>query len=160
MSKSRIFTSQICLLTLFAKIKFSRKFPNLQYLTVAHISKVTLTRSSHSIQHIKRCSENCVLPCTIFHVGTVFFLSVINARTTEEFRVSSFSQKHSQKIFVKLTKISPAWHNDRNGIEPAPMVGYRSWLLFLIVINDLLDMFCILFAFSQTLLSCEGKTVL
>ena len=26
------FTSQICLLTLFAKIKFSRKFPNLQYL--------------------------------------------------------------------------------------------------------------------------------
>ena len=24
-------TSQICLLTLFAKIKFSRKFPNLQY---------------------------------------------------------------------------------------------------------------------------------
>ena len=24
--------SQICLLTLFAKIKFSRKFPNLQYL--------------------------------------------------------------------------------------------------------------------------------
>ena len=27
----KIFTSQICLLTLFAKIKFSRKFPNLHY---------------------------------------------------------------------------------------------------------------------------------
>ena len=27
-----IFTSQICLLTLFAKVKFSRKFPNLQYM--------------------------------------------------------------------------------------------------------------------------------
>ena len=25
------FTSQMCLLTLFAKIKFSRKFPNLQF---------------------------------------------------------------------------------------------------------------------------------
>ena len=28
------FTSQICLLMLFAKIKFSRKFPNLQYLQI------------------------------------------------------------------------------------------------------------------------------
>ena len=28
MSLSRIFTSQVCLLTLFAKIKFSQKFPN------------------------------------------------------------------------------------------------------------------------------------
>ena len=27
--------SQICLLMLFAKIKFSRKFPNLQYITLA-----------------------------------------------------------------------------------------------------------------------------
>ena len=26
------FMSQVCLLTLFAKIKFSQKFPNLQYL--------------------------------------------------------------------------------------------------------------------------------
>ena len=30
----------------------------------------------------------------------------------------------------------------------------------LILINDLLDMFCILFAFSQTLLSCEGTDCL
>ena len=28
---SRVFTSQVCPITLFAKIKFSRKFPNLQY---------------------------------------------------------------------------------------------------------------------------------
>ena len=27
-----MFRSQVCLLTLFAKIKFSRKFPDLQYL--------------------------------------------------------------------------------------------------------------------------------
>ena len=27
-----ILTSQVCLLTLFAKIRFSRKFPDLQYL--------------------------------------------------------------------------------------------------------------------------------
>ena len=27
----KIFRSQVCLLTLFAKIKFSRKFPDLQY---------------------------------------------------------------------------------------------------------------------------------
>ena len=27
-------TSQICLLTLFTKIKFSKKFPNLQYIIV------------------------------------------------------------------------------------------------------------------------------
>ena len=32
------FTSQICLLTLFAKIKFSRKFPNLQYAPTTHPS--------------------------------------------------------------------------------------------------------------------------
>ena len=32
---SDFFTSQMSLLTLFAKIKFSRKFPNLQYLKVA-----------------------------------------------------------------------------------------------------------------------------
>ena len=89
-----------------------------------------------------------------------FFLSVINAKATEEFRVSPLSQKHSQKIFCQTYKISTTWHNDRNGIEPLAMVGYRSWLLFLILINDLLDMFCILFAFSQTLLSCEGTDCL
>ena len=52
-----------------------------------------------SIPDIMRCPENCVLVFTIFHVGTVFFLSIINAKTTEEFRVSSFSQKQSQKIW-------------------------------------------------------------
>ena len=36
------------------------------------------------------------------------------------------------------------------------MVGYRSWLHFLILINGLQDMFFILFAFSQTLLSREA----
>ena len=35
-------TYHICLLTLFAKIKFSRKFPDLQY------SKVTRVTSDHS----------------------------------------------------------------------------------------------------------------
>ena len=32
------YTSQMCLLTLFAKIKFSRKFPNLQYM--GHIEQI------------------------------------------------------------------------------------------------------------------------
>ena len=32
------------------------------------------------------------------------FLSVINTKTTEELRVSSFSQKHGLKSFVQLTK--------------------------------------------------------
>ena len=30
---SEFFRSQVCLLTLFAKIKFSQKFPDLQYLS-------------------------------------------------------------------------------------------------------------------------------
>ena len=38
------------------------------------------------------------------HTHLLFFLSTINTKTTEEFRVSSFSQKHSQKIFLQLTK--------------------------------------------------------
>ena len=59
-----------------------------------------------------------------------------------------------------IYKISTTWHNDRNWIEPAAKVGYRSWLLFLISIIDLQDMFCILFAFSQTLLSCEATDCL
>ena len=33
------FTSQICLLMLFAKIKFSRKFPNLQYSGLSYSPK-------------------------------------------------------------------------------------------------------------------------
>ena len=33
------------------------------------------------IPDIKRCPENCVLPCIIFHVQTVFFLSLINAKS-------------------------------------------------------------------------------
>ena len=37
---------------------------------------------------------------------------------------------------------------------------FINWRLFLILINDLLDMFGILFAFSQTLLSCEGTDCL
>ena len=40
------------------------------------------------------------------------------------------------------------------------MVGYPSWLHFLILINGLQDMFRILFAFSQTLLSCEATDCL
>ena len=65
--------------------------------------------------------------------------------------------------FCTLTyfyKISTTWHNDRNWVEPAAMVGYRSWLHFLILINGLQDMFCILFAFSQTLLSREATDCL
>ena len=60
-----------------------------------------------SISDIKRCPKNCVLVFTIFHVGTVFFLSVNNAKTTEEFGVSSFSHKHSQKIFLSNLVVSP-----------------------------------------------------
>ena len=39
-------TSQICLLTLFAKIKFSRKFLNLQYVlyTFSHYAKDNLNK--------------------------------------------------------------------------------------------------------------------
>ena len=33
----KFFTSLICLLMLFAKIKFSRKFPNLQYCSVCYL---------------------------------------------------------------------------------------------------------------------------
>ena len=34
-----IFRSKVCLLTLFAKLKFSRKFPDLQFFTLAFITK-------------------------------------------------------------------------------------------------------------------------
>ena len=57
-------------------------------------------------------------------------------------------------------KISTTWHNDRHWIELAAMVGYRSWLHFLILINGLQDMFFILFAFSQTFLSFEATDCL
>ena len=46
-----IFTSLICLLILFAKIKFSRKFPNLQYVNI-HILKITLPLSFYFAEPI------------------------------------------------------------------------------------------------------------
>ena len=51
-----------------------------------------------------------------------FFLSVINAKATEEFRVSPFNQTQP-KDFCQTYKISTTWHNDRNWIEPLAMVG-------------------------------------
>ena len=38
--KREFLTSQICVLMLFAKIKFARKFPNLQYIVPLVLEKV------------------------------------------------------------------------------------------------------------------------
>ena len=50
-----ILTLQICLLTLFAKIKFSRKFPDLQYAST-YTSKVHFSVST-SLHAFLRISE-------------------------------------------------------------------------------------------------------
>ena len=51
--------SQICLLTLFAKIKFSRKFPDLQYMLFepAHEILVLISKSFHC-KHTRRMVVN------------------------------------------------------------------------------------------------------
>ena len=47
-----LLTSQICLLTLFAKIRFSRKFANLQYLIYT-----TRTGSDHSSNILEKSTN-------------------------------------------------------------------------------------------------------
>ena len=49
------YTSQICLLTPFAKIKFSRKFPDLQYPNL-----VCMLVQLHLLCHIS-CALHCVI---------------------------------------------------------------------------------------------------
>ena len=43
------FTSQMCLLTLYAKIKFSRKFPNLQYMDSNLTSQHSRTKRRYKV---------------------------------------------------------------------------------------------------------------
>ena len=60
------FTSLICLLMLFAKIKFSRKFPNLHYHTLTriyeHFANLMLKHLSMIyIVYVSRCGAHCGL---------------------------------------------------------------------------------------------------
>ena len=57
----KFFTSLICLLMLFAKIKFSRKFPNLQYLFL--LSTFNWQQVRHNCYFIQS-SISCVTPWT------------------------------------------------------------------------------------------------
>ena len=47
------FTSQMCLLMLFAKIKFSRKFPNLQYF---YFAVILAMRNVQNVIPVQNCT--------------------------------------------------------------------------------------------------------
>ena len=75
MHMSRFLTSHICLLTLFAKIRFSRKFPNLQYKIASPILIVSMWMEKSL--RTQMVGQECILYLFSF-VATV---SIINLFT-------------------------------------------------------------------------------
>ena len=83
MSLSRIFTSQICLLTIFAKIKFSRIFPNSQYSDDNKLKLLLLKKILAKAMEFLYRKLDPPLSCLFFCVTNIFMLykpvAVVNA---------------------------------------------------------------------------------